>query len=193
MSHKVLQSGMPRHVLARQTPCSARRGKGYVLSSAAASATRSDADASTHTQHYISHVLPERPSRPALPNPSIGINIRRMGRNCGTLRRSSDCVPSCHCVGDLSLIVDNMAHQRLPEDVVRRLFQQLVVAIDYCHRLGIANRDIKVRAAPSGRTPILNDQGCPCCATSQHSQGRTRSPRIGGCVTSCTLCPAEPS
>ena len=41
-----------------------------------------------------------------------------------------------------------MAHKRLPEAVVRRLFQQLVVAIDYCHRLGIANRDIKVRPAP---------------------------------------------
>ena len=49
------------------------------------------------------------------------------------------------CAGDLSQIVDNMAHTRLPEGVVRRLFQQLVVAIDYCHRLGIANRDIKAR------------------------------------------------
>ncbi len=49
------------------------------------------------------------------------------------------------CAGDLSQVVDNMAHTRLQEGVVRRLFQQLVVAIDYCHRLGIANRDIKAR------------------------------------------------
>lgn len=32
----------------------------------------------------------------------------------------------------------------LPEERARRLFQQLIVAIDFCHRLGIANRDIKV-------------------------------------------------
>ena len=51
---------------------------------------------------------------------------------------------SLHRAGDLSQVVDNLQHKRLPEVVVRRLFQQLVVAIDYCHRLGIANRDIKV-------------------------------------------------
>jgi serine/threonine protein kinase len=32
----------------------------------------------------------------------------------------------------------------LPEERARRLFHQLIVAIDFCHRLGIANRDIKV-------------------------------------------------
>ena len=32
----------------------------------------------------------------------------------------------------------------LPEDTARWLFPQLIVAVDYCHRLGIANRDIKV-------------------------------------------------
>jgi serine/threonine protein kinase len=35
--------------------------------------------------------------------------------------------------------------QALPEPAARALFQQLMVAVDYCHRLGIANRDIKVR------------------------------------------------
>jgi len=33
----------------------------------------------------------------------------------------------------------------LPEELCRRLFQQLIMAVDYCHRLGIANRDIKAR------------------------------------------------
>jgi serine/threonine protein kinase len=32
----------------------------------------------------------------------------------------------------------------MDEALVRRLFQQLIMAVDYCHRLGIANRDIKV-------------------------------------------------
>jgi serine/threonine protein kinase len=34
----------------------------------------------------------------------------------------------------------------LPEAQARRLFQQLVVAVDFLHHLGIANRDIKVVA-----------------------------------------------
>ena len=32
----------------------------------------------------------------------------------------------------------------MSEDDARWIFQQLIVAVDYCHRLGIANRDIKV-------------------------------------------------
>ena len=37
----------------------------------------------------------------------------------------------------------------VPEADARRVFQQMMVAVDYCHRLGIANRDIKVRARRS--------------------------------------------
>lgn len=33
----------------------------------------------------------------------------------------------------------------ISEDDSRWLFQQLIIAVDYCHKLGIANRDIKVR------------------------------------------------
>ena len=33
----------------------------------------------------------------------------------------------------------------IAEADARWLFQQLIIAVDYCHRLGIANRDIKVR------------------------------------------------
>ncbi|KAK9808869.1 hypothetical protein WJX72_005481 [[Myrmecia] bisecta] len=32
----------------------------------------------------------------------------------------------------------------LPEDTARWFFQQLIVALDFCHELGIANRDIKL-------------------------------------------------
>ena len=34
----------------------------------------------------------------------------------------------------------------VPETDARWFFQQFIIAVDYCHRLGIANRDIKVRA-----------------------------------------------
>jgi len=32
----------------------------------------------------------------------------------------------------------------LAEDLARWFFQQLIVALDFCHRKGIANRDIKL-------------------------------------------------
>ena len=53
--------------------------------------------------------------------------------------------------------------QALPEDVARLFFQQIVVAIDYSHRMGVANRDIKldnillhrqVRTAPLYAFPL---------------------------------------
>ena len=50
--------------------------------------------------------------------------------------------------GDLLDFIDTFAGAGLPavpEAAARRVFQQMMVAVDYCHRLGIANRDIKVR------------------------------------------------
>ena len=38
----------------------------------------------------------------------------------------------------------------VPETDARWFFQQFIIAVDYCHRLGIANRDIKVPAACTG-------------------------------------------
>lgn len=32
----------------------------------------------------------------------------------------------------------------IPEDQARRLFLEMITAVDYCHRLGIVNRDIKL-------------------------------------------------
>lgn len=37
-----------------------------------------------------------------------------------------------------------MQKQGLREETARHYFQQLVVALDYCHSLGIAMRDVKV-------------------------------------------------
>jgi hypothetical protein len=56
----------------------------------------------------------------------------------------------------------------IAEADARWLFQQLIIAVDYCHRLGIANRDIKVPllqqrfiTACAGKHPELF--GLPCC------------------------------
>lgn len=38
----------------------------------------------------------------------------------------------------------------VPETDARWFFQQFIIAVDYCHRLGIANRDIKVTAVRLG-------------------------------------------
>ena len=32
----------------------------------------------------------------------------------------------------------------MPEDEARRFFQQLLIGLDYCHRMGVVNRDIKL-------------------------------------------------
>lgn len=44
--------------------------------------------------------------------------------------------------GSLLKVVQQNGH--LSENMARWLFQQLVFAVDYCHRKGIANRDIKL-------------------------------------------------
>ena len=50
-----------------------------------------------------------------------------------------------HCCFRQSIAkpVDAAQVTGMPEDEARYIFQQLLVAIDYCHRLGIGNRDIK--------------------------------------------------
>jgi serine/threonine protein kinase len=46
----------------------------------------------------------------------------------------------------------------LPEAQARRLFQQLIVAVDFLHHLGIANRDIKVRRNVGFWLPLLQEE-----------------------------------
>jgi len=48
----------------------------------------------------------------------------------------------------------------VPETDARWFFQQFIIAVDYCHRLGIANRDIKVRAAIAPPMLLLLDSAC---------------------------------
>ena len=44
--------------------------------------------------------------------------------------------------GDLFSYVQR--RRRLGEDDARWFFQQLICAVDYCHKMGVANRDIKL-------------------------------------------------
>jgi serine/threonine-protein kinase SRK2 len=37
-----------------------------------------------------------------------------------------------------------MKHMCFQEDDARWFFQQLIVGLDYCHRMGVVNRDIKL-------------------------------------------------
>ncbi len=45
---------------------------------------------------------------------------------------------------------------RLNEVAARFLFQQLIIAVDYCHRQGVYNRDIKLQ------NTLLMVRGCVC-------------------------------
>jgi serine/threonine-protein kinase SRK2 len=52
----------------------------------------------------------------------------------------------------------------VPEADARLLFQQLIVAMDYCHRLGIVNRDVKVGGSALSASCFMLSQppkGCP--------------------------------
>jgi len=52
------------------------------------------------------------------------------------------------------------AQAGVPEAGARWLFQQILVAVDFCHRLGIALRDIKVRAVAEYMAPEVGSSAC---------------------------------
>ncbi len=64
--------------------------------------------------------------------------------------------------GDLTGLVDALACSTppiVPEKTARRVFRQLLLAVEYCHRLGVANRDIKARSQP------VQEATPRCCST----------------------------
>ncbi len=70
----------------------------------------------------------------------------------------------------------------VPESECRRLFQQLTVAVDYCHRLGIANRDIKLdnlllQPSRDGGPPVLKMCDVRCWPFLPPPRGGTLMPR----------------
>lgn len=52
---------------------------------------------------------------------------------------------------------------RLKEAVARWFFQQLVVGVDYCHRRGVANRDMKLENTLLQVTSRLDQGTCRSC------------------------------
>ena len=51
----------------------------------------------------------------------------------------------------------------VPEADARWLFQQILVAVDFCHRLGIALRDIKVRGLSATTRSKSSDSKLSAC------------------------------
>ena len=87
----------------------------------------------------------------------------------------------------------NHVQRGISEADSRWLFQQLIIAVDYCHRLGIANRDIKVRRAPdcyaTDSVFTLPEMTNARCGTRRAiSRGR----RLGGCLAHLEPCLQKP-
>lgn len=84
----------------------------------------------------------------------------------------------------------------LPEDVARFVFQQLVVAVDFIHKKGKVNRDIKL-ANVRLRTTLACANAAVAAAESMHTVAQSESPTqqhacihsmLGGCKQcSCTF------
>lgn len=70
-------------------------------------------------------------------------------------------------VGGGELFDHVTAHGYLEEPVGRRLFQQLIDAVDYCHSLGVYHRDLKPEniLLGSGLEVKARKGGAPYCWT----------------------------
>lgn len=77
----------------------------------------------------------------------------------------------------------------LPEDVARFVFQQLVVAVDFIHKKGKVNRDIKL-ANVSLHAALACANAAVAAAESMHTVAQSESPTqqhacihsmLGGC------------
>ena len=99
-------------------------------------------------------------------------------------------------LGDLADYVELVRHKAIPGHGLpipecRTIFQQLILALDFCHNRGIANRDLKMENlllsssadTPLGRSPSVKlcDFGCgPIHACAQHLPSRPSSELGGG-------------
>jgi len=68
------------------------------------------------------------------------------------------CIVMEYCAGGNLLRYIQRRGGEISEACTRWLFQQLVMAMDYCHKMGLSNRDIKLEnllLSDDGEFPIL--------------------------------------
>ena len=65
-------------------------------------------------------------------------------------------------------------NRRLSEPLARWIFQQLILAVDYCHRKGIASRDIKCE-----NVLLIRGHRLPIVKLSDFGYSKSTSPREG--------------
>ncbi|KAL4857616.1 Serine/threonine-protein kinase 8 [Chlorella vulgaris] len=72
-------------------------------------------------------------------------------------------------------------HNRLTEDQARWLFQQLIVGLDHCHRMGVANRDLKLENLLLDQDRCSGNPLLKVCdfGYSKHDLSSTANTRLG--------------
>ena len=76
-----------------------------------------------------------------------------------------------------------------PEDEARWFFQQFIIGLDYCHKMGIANRDIKVRPAAYMHHCAMSSAWCHLpLSSSESAPAHTPADLQTSCPCSSTTC-----
>ena len=70
-------------------------------------------------------------------------------------------------------LFNKVAKGKLPEDVARKYFQQLICAVDYCHSRGVCHRDLKPEnlLLDENENLKVSDFGLSALAESKHQDG----------------------
>lgn len=72
-------------------------------------------------------------------------------------------------------------HNRLTEDQARWIFQQMIVGLDFCHRMGVANRDLKLENLLLDQDQASGNPLLKICdfGYSKHDLSSTANTRLG--------------
>ncbi|KAL4448213.1 hypothetical protein ABPG75_005432 [Micractinium tetrahymenae] len=72
-------------------------------------------------------------------------------------------------------------HNRLTEDQARWIFQQMIVGLDFCHRMGVANRDLKLENLLLDQDQASGNPMLKICdfGYSKHDLSSTANTRLG--------------
>ena len=102
----------------------------------------------------------------------------RLPRQVFLTRTHLGIVMECAGGGDLLAFINDLPSRRCPEDQARWLFQQLCIGLQYCHALGVANRDLKLENL------LLDggDEGRPLLKICDFGYSKVRLCRRAGCA-----------